>query len=349
MRIRLSKRGKGFAVFNVVSAVLAATCIGVILWLSGLLDSLQAAQRWQGSVEMPFAQIACFMETEQKKTEEQILQFRRTLEQKLTENSLSAPENGSLYVDSWSAEDTLTVSSDYGSGKVRAFGVGGEFFQFHPLRLRSGSYLSQMDLMQDRVILDETLAWTLFGSPDVAGMTVYIEGKPFRVAGVVHMEDDFASAAAYGEGACMFLSYDVLHQLHETKIDCYEIILPNMISGFALGLMKESFDIGDGVILDNSTRYQMTNLLSVVKDFGRRSMVKTSIVYPYWENAVRMTEDWMALLLVLSILLLFCPISTLLVCSIYAVVKFVRYLSKKIPAAANVLIERRRESRYRKL
>jgi len=348
MKIRLSKRAGWFALINIGLLVLATVCFIIMAWFSGLLDTVYAAPRWQGSAEMQFTQIACFLPVEQKKTEDEILQFRRTLDQKLTENSLTAPANGSLYTDAWSGEDTLTVSSDFGSSKVRAFGVGGDFFLFHPLRLRSGSYLSERDLMQDRVILDETLAWTLFGSPDVAGMSVTIDGKPFRVAGVVHMEDDYASKAALGENACIFLSYSVLHSLKETGIDCYEIVLPNMISGYGLDLVKANFDIGDGVIVENSGRYRMQNLLQVIGSFGRRSMVQKSVVYPYWENAVRITEDWLALLLLCTIVLLLCPAITLLICTIWTLVKAARYLRKKIPAAANSVIERRRESRFLK-
>jgi len=224
--------------------------------------------------------------------------------------------------------------------------VGGQFFLFHPLTLRSGSYISEHDLMQDRVVLDETTAWTLFGSPDVAGMSVTIEGKPYYVAGVIHREDDFASEAAYGDGAGMFLSYDAFYALTQRGISCYEIVLPNMISGFGLGLVKDNFDVGSGDIVENTTRYGLKHLLSVIGDFGERSMRHNGVIYPYWENAVRMTEDWLALLLVLMILLLACPVIALTVAVISALVRTGKYLEVKVPETAENLVEKRRRKKW---
>ena len=185
---KVDKRRWYFALFNLLLLVLAAACGGALWWMTGVLNSLDAARQWQGSSETPFAQIACFLPEDGTKTTDEIDQFRRTLEQKLTEASLEAPKNGSLYCDAWSAEATLNVSGTHGSADVKTVGVGGNFFLFHPLQLRSGSYLSQQDFMQDRVVLDEITAWTLFGSSDVAGMSVTVEGKPCYVAsnGSVH-------------------------------------------------------------------------------------------------------------------------------------------------------------------
>lgn len=71
--------------------------------------------------------------------------------------------------------------------------MGGEWFSFHPLTLRSGSYINEDSLMHDQVLLDEKLAWQIFGSYELAGMTVTIGDKPFVVAGVVAIESDKAS------------------------------------------------------------------------------------------------------------------------------------------------------------
>ena len=345
-RRRVDKRRWYFAGFNVLLALLAAVCAVIFGWMTGRLDALDAAQRWRGGSEMAFTQVACFLPVDDTRSQEQVLQFRRTLDAKLTEASLEAPENGSLYADAYSAEAKLTVTGDHGSTQVRTIGVGGNFFLFHPLTLRSGSYISESDLMQDRVVLDETTAWTLFGSPDVAGLSVTIEGKPYYVAGVIHREDDFASEAAYGTGAGMFLSYDAFYELTQQGITCYEIVLPNMVSGYGLGLVRDSFDVGTGDIVENSTRYSLKNLLTVAGDFGARSMRSNGVIYPYWENAVRMTEDWLALLLVLMIVFLACPLISLTVSIIAALVKTGKYLEVKVPETAENMIEKQRKKRW---
>ena len=116
--------------------------------------------------------------------------------------------------------------------------MGGDFFLFHPLTLRSGSYLTANDYMNDRVLLDEELAWALFGSYDVAGMSIQIGERTYPVAGVVHREDDFASKKAYQDGPGMFMSYDALNAISETKLSAYELVMPDMISGFAESIVK---------------------------------------------------------------------------------------------------------------
>ncbi len=350
MKIHVNKRRWYWVLglTNGVLVLLALACGCLMGWIMGQLPSLDAAARWRGGSEMRFAQVACFLPADSAKGEEDIHQFRQTLEQKLTESSLTAPQNGSLYADAYSARANLTVSGDHGTAQVKAIGVGGNFFLFHPLQLRSGSYISEADLMQDRVILDEPLAWQLFGSPDVAGMTVTIGGKPYYVAGVVRRENDFATEKAYLDGPGMFLSYSAFYELTETKITCYEIVLPDMISGFGLGLVKESFDVGLGDVVENSSRYGLENLLSVAGDYGSRSMRSNGVIYPYWENAVRLTEDYLALLVVLLLLFALLPTVTVIVLAIRGIIRIWRLAKQKIPAEARSLTERRREARYAK-
>lgn len=78
---------------------------------------------------------------------------------------------------------------------VTAVGAGGNYFLFHPLTLLSGGYISDEDYMADRVVLDAQTAFNLFGSSDVAGMEVTINGRTFPIAGVVQSESDFATNA----------------------------------------------------------------------------------------------------------------------------------------------------------
>ena len=192
--------------------VLMLCCAGAGLGLYVVSHTLDtgAAERFRGESDTSFAQIAAFMPVGGGKSEEDILAFRETLENKFIEQALEAPENGSLYVDAYSGRSDVTITSDHGSAAVTAFGVGGDFFYFHPLTLRSGAYIAERDLMDDLVVLDEVLAWRLFGGTELAGLTVQIGGVPFVVSGVVAMEDDFASSAAYGGEGCLFVSFSAM-------------------------------------------------------------------------------------------------------------------------------------------
>ena len=349
MKIKVDKRRWHFAIVNLILVVLVLVCLAVFLSIRGTLDSIHAADRYRGDNEMRFAQIAAFLPVDGGKAEEDIFLFREVLNQKLVDASLEAPEGASLYTDAYSGRINLTVSGDHGQANVKAIGVGGDFFQFHPLRLRSGSYISSDDFMLDRVVLDETLAWQLFGGFDVAGLTVTIDGKPFQVAGVVRRESDFATKEAYQDGASMFLSYSAMKSLDENStITCYEIVMPDPITGFAKGIVQENFTVDTGDIVENSSRYSLENLFSVIGDFGKRSMRNNGVIYPYWENAVRLTEDYLALLLTLMLLFGLTPAVTLLVLGIRLVIRTWRTLKKQVPARLDRARERHREKIYAK-
>ena len=198
--------------------------------------------------------------------------------------------------------------------------------------------------MPDRVLLDEELAWALFGSYDVAGMSIQIGERTYPVAGVVHREDDFASKEAYQDGPGMFMSYEALNAISETKLGCYEIVMPDMISGYAESVVKDKFPVGDGTVVENTGRYSFGNLWSIFRSYGKRSMNTQGIIYPYWENAARLTEDYAALLLALLILFAICPV----VFAVIWVVRTVKGLVTKAAGAAGRKIEEKIEEEKEK-
>ena len=144
---------------------------------------------------------------------------------------------------------------------------------------------------------------------DLTGLSVTINGADYYVAGVVSREDDQYSSIAYSDGAGMFMSYSALKACNEAvSINCYELVMPNTITAFAKNMVQEHFPLNGGILVENSSRYSLGNLLNVIGDFGKRSMGLNGIIYPYWENAVRLTEDYAALLLVLMVLFALMPV-----------------------------------------
>ncbi|MCQ2421325.1 MAG: ABC transporter permease, partial [Clostridia bacterium] len=166
---RMSKQRVFLLVLNLTLAVLAGLCIFQLTQLQTLLLSQQAAKRWRGSSETRFAQVSAFLPVDGTTDEYSIDAFRESADRALKDASVETPENGSLRQDAWSGTASVTVSGPHGEQTVKAVGVGGDFFSFHPLRLRSGAYLTSRDYMADRVVLDEEMAWALFGATDVAG------------------------------------------------------------------------------------------------------------------------------------------------------------------------------------
>lgn len=315
----------------IIAAALLLMCLLAILgWqrLAHLLDSQRAAERWQGESETEFAQVSCFMAVDEKVSLDEIYTFRNAIQTKLHEAALDIDNDQKLFNDAWSTTGKVNVSSELGKGTVSVTAVGGGFFDFHPLRLLSGSYITADDFTQDRVLLDEDTAWLLFGGTDLQGMSFKIEGVPFVVAGVIQREDDAVSKKAYTSGMGIYMSYDAYMALDTSSstdtesagetsetdssgttastsaagISCYELVLAEPVKNFTYSFVSEKFPIGGGVIVNNSTRYGAAQLLKLAKQFGLRSMQTQGVAYPYWENAARCTEDWGMALLVLAVL-----------------------------------------------
>ena len=339
-----------FLVLNVLLVGGSIGCLAGLGSVSHALSTLNAAEQFRGQGDTRFAQLACYLPVDDGKTEDDIRSFRQSLEAQLVEQSLEAAEGGRLYIDAYSGTAQVTVGSDNGgNASVKAIGVGGDFFYFHPLRLRAGAYIKSDDLMDDLVVLDEEMAWRLFGGTDLAGMTMTINGEPFVVSGVIARETDFATNKAYTGDGGVFMSFSALNRLVETaSITSYEIVMPNPITGFARNITADNFPLGNGDLVENSSRYSLTHLWEVIGAFGQRSMRTNGVIYPYWENAVRLTDDYAALLLTMAVLLALYPLLTALVLIIKDIRRAYRFAKVKIPEKVDEAVEKRREERLEK-
>ena len=330
-----------------IQTALSVFCFAMLGHVRGMLVTQSAADVWRGDSEDRFAQISAFLPTTETKTLDDIRSFRATLENEFVQNSMEAPEGGSLYQDAWSGTATsVAVSGPAGKSNVKTYGVGGDFFLFHPYTLLSGSYIAETDFAQDRVVLDENLAWQLFGSSDVAGMEVTIGERNYPVAGVVRLEDDKATKKALTDPALMFMSFDALNAIQETKFDTYEIVMPDPISGYALSVIKDKFPLGDGVAVENSNRYSALSLAKVALAYGERSMNTHAVIYPYWENAARLTEDYAALFLLLMVLFAITPAVFVLVWLIRTIKRLITEAKDKTVTAIEEKIEQKKEEHY---
>ena len=72
----------------------------------------------------------------------------------------------------------------------------------------SGSYFDGEDLYKDGVVIDENVAWQLFGSNNVAGMYVEINGVQYPVRGVVKSDKGYLSDEADEEATDILRSDD---------------------------------------------------------------------------------------------------------------------------------------------
>lgn len=300
-----------------ICAILFLILTGVIALLAGAQAEQRIARRW--SSEGGTAQVSCFFSPNAGVTQDSIESFEHSLDNALKEASIEqeSPNPGArLWADAYSADGTITLSTDKGTVQADALGIGGDFFLFHQLRLLSGSYFSGNDLMHDYVILDRETAWQLFGSTDVAGMLVTISGRPHMVIGVVERPSGKLYEAAGLDGPRVFVSYETLSAYGNSGgINHFEIVMPNPVKQYALNYVREQLGSQEREveILENSTRYSIGKRLRLLLDFGTRSMNGKAIIYPYWENVARGYEDILALLTLFQMVFAVYPSGVLLV------------------------------------
>lgn len=321
-------------VLLLVNVILVVAFILVSLFAqNGVKDlySQQEAERWEGE-ENSYAQVSAFISSEKGMQISDISNIRSSLMETLSRDSLNETNgNGRVWIDAYSGECKAEVRKDNNTLSVTAMGVGGDFFQFHPMQLLSGSYISEEDLNQDRIVIDQGLAWAMFGSNDVVGMQVWMGNSIYVVAGVVAVEEDSLHKMAYGNGNRIYMSYDQLKKQQENlQITCYEAVLPNPITNYAYnalnsacGLTEEeeetlqqeenplNFDKIE--VVENSNRYETWTMLTNMKHLKLRSMRTNSVGYPYWENVARVIEEEQMVLLVIRIVLLIVPFVSLIV------------------------------------
>lgn len=301
MKVRFADIKKSLLLlFLVLIGILAHGIGGLMI---GNLLSQSAADRWDRSGGS--AQVSVFFSDMMSMEADRLTAFGHQLDDKLTMDSLVPVREGArLWADAYSARGSVTLESNLSRIETKAYGVGGDYFLFHPLPLKIGaSYLTGSDSMQDRVLLDENAAWRLFGSYDVAGQEIIIgQGDHSHigmVAGVVESEGGYLNQQAGAESMTVYLSYAMLKEYGWCEnIQSYEIVMPNPIPDYAVSTVRETLGVDEdnAEIIENSSRFSMINRLKILREFGTRSMNTRSIIYPYWENTARGSEDILAVL-----------------------------------------------------
>lgn len=322
---------------NISKKKLVLLCINVILVVAfivlsifarkgiRMLYSQQEARRWEDE-KNSYAQVSAFASPGRNLQEEDIASIRSSVMETLSKDSLNESRGTSrVWIDAYSGECKAEFRKDNNTLSVTAVGVGGEFFQFHPIPLLSGSYISEEDLNQDRIVVDENFAWAMFGSNDIVGMQIWLGNSIYTIAGVTAVDEEPLYRTAYGDSNRIYMSYSQLKKQQENlMITCYEAVMPNPISNYAYytlrtacGIEEENeevikktenpLDFEDIQVVENSNRFDTMKLLEGLKNRKLQVMRPNSVGYPVWENLARVEVQRQQNLLILRLLLWICP------------------------------------------
>ncbi len=318
----VTKKRMILAISCVISFLIFGILSGANSYLAQKQQSQMMADRWSAAGDA--AQVSCFFSRSAGVDENTILSFEYGLKNALIEASIvsqSTNENARLWASAYSATGEITIVSDQANVYTNAVGVGGDFFLFHPLELKSGSYFSGNDVNKDYCLVDETIAWQLFGSSDIAGQIVTINDIPHIITGVYKREEGRLAKAAGLDSPLVYVSYESLTKYGSgEEIGCYEIVMPNPVKNYAYTYVLEHIGVGETEVevMENTSRYTLLSLIESLSEFGTRSMSGKAIVYPFWENIARGYEDILILLLVFRLVFAAYPLAVIVIAVVVA-------------------------------
>ncbi len=292
-------------IFTACAAVCAISVLVSTLIIGSMavrLDSQTAYKRWAGDGEA-VAQLSAFMAKDAGLTSEDMERsFKSAIDSALVRESISpANESARIYALAYSAERRVSLSRIGEYGKTVKSGVsamavacGGDYFLFHPLKMLSGHYFSTSDILNDMVVIDNDLAWQFFGSPNVVGKSLIINGRECFISGVSEDGRSGEYSEFYGDVPRVYMSYSFAEEIFgDIYIETAEITLPNPVGGFAEKLFSENLPVDDALceIKENSARFTDKNLRKRLFGIAERGVRTKPIAYPYFENTAVMLTD----------------------------------------------------------
>ncbi len=232
--------------------------------------------------------------------------FRYSLDSVCEQESLSG--EGRVWVDSYSCENTAQAQRlDSTISKNATVTVtGGDYFLLHHFNFVSGS--PNDSGADDTVVLDRKLAWELFGSDNIVGMSMLLSGQLCYISGVVEMPDGYYADFA-GDALRIWIGEDMGRRIFgEPSYTSYEVYFPNPVDGFAMRCFEQVVYKSDSRQLCELTgRFDTLYLIKNIPNLAKSAARTSTIALPWWENATRTASQLCTLIALLALISLVIP------------------------------------------
>ena len=316
---------KAHLIHRIVTLFLAAAALGIGIAMNVYMNSFdheQVAKKFSNGTR--FAQITVFAPDTAGLTVDKIMYFRYKLETKLTEKSITPPNDGArLYADAFSSYvDASLASNGSRTSNVKLAYVGGDYSLFYKA-YRDMPNVGN-DINHDRILLSRSAAWQLYGGEALYDYPVKIGSATFYVSGVY---PDYKESAYikdfYGDkpAAAADIKSDA-----GINITCYDLIMVDPVKNFAVDTVKECLDLPEGtyLLVENSKRFSLGNLFKTVpKLVNADEPLPTGVNITPEEMAARHAEKVLAVMLVVLLVFAVYPAIWALIL-LYRLIRFMK-------------------------
>ena len=301
--MKYSKKGLLLTAVFACIMVVFLLLFGITEWICGNmtadLDALNGGERWSAAGE-EYATLVMHTDDNTALSEYEVESYVSSIDKALEEAAVTSSDRGSIWAYSFYGEGNLQLKGPKSSATANVMYVGGSFFTFHPLEFLYGSPFTYDPTLPDGVVLDEDLAWRLFGTLNVVGMEIPWNERVLTVTGIVAKErNSDAYEKAYGDMPRMYMSYYGYKEGSYTEggFITFEATVPNPVDGFADGIFRNAVQIReDSMILkENSSRYTFLNRCRIIPTLPYMGRRIDRIVYPYFENELQTVDFHTAL------------------------------------------------------
>lgn len=265
-----------------------------------------AAETFRGASDTRYVQLSLYPTEEKHLTADSMMAVKNALEASLTEDGI-APSGSYLLVGSGETAVTLARESAMADGMTSvnttdavATVYFGDWFGLHPTVPKTGGFVDAGETGYGYCAIDEYAAARLFGSVDVCGLDITVNGQMYTVTAVVPAERGTYSDY-YGQTPRVYLRYNSPAMLNaRITFTSLEAVLPSTTQGRARNMFAEaakSYYDDEAEVLENTDRYTPGRLYEKVKILTKMAVAEGDI-YPYYENISRIRETKCAMLLV---------------------------------------------------
>lgn len=355
------------AVIAGANALSLVTALALTLAGSHLANSQgynRTAQKWDHDGES--TQVSCFFPDDSSFTTDNMNALRVKIRNELTaiasDNHGNVPEVPDAY--STPIGSAYVTCDSLGKGDADITAVGGEFFLFRDFKLLSGAYFSDDDIMQDGAVIERSLAWSLYGSSNIAGQLIYIDGVQFYISGVIDDPTDKYEKRTADETPRVYVSYKGAESLPQvqysgnmygdygmssqtklSKVTCYECIVYDPVENFAYSTITKYFkdlNFSNINIVNNTERFSPWTMAKAYKNRSDLAIRKDTVVFPYWENASRIAEFKLSPIYFWRTACFVLPLIT----AIWLICLAFRFIKKKGRSGVSALIEKYKKTAY---